>query len=69
MARSVISSKFQVVIPKEVREQAGLQVGQVVSITAHGDVVTLVAQRPIAELRGIAKGMPTVGYRDETERL
>jgi len=69
MARAVISPKFQVVIPKEVREQAGLQVGQVVSITAHGDVLTLVPRRPIADLRGIASGMPTGGYRDETERL
>ena len=28
MARAVISPKFQVVIPKEVREQAGLKVGR-----------------------------------------
>jgi AbrB family looped-hinge helix DNA binding protein len=69
MARAVISSKFQVVIPKQVREQAGLTVGQVVSITARGDIVTMVPQRPIADLRGIARGMSTDEYRDETERF
>jgi AbrB family looped-hinge helix DNA binding protein len=69
MARAVISPKFQVVIPKEVREQAGLRVGQVVSITARGDILTVVPQRPLADLRGIAKGMPTDDFRDETERF
>jgi AbrB family looped-hinge helix DNA binding protein len=69
MARAVISPKFQVVIPKEVREQAGLKVGQVVSITVRGDILTLVPQRPLADLRGIAKGMPADDFRDETERF
>jgi AbrB family looped-hinge helix DNA binding protein len=69
MARAVISPKFQVVIPKEVREQAGLRVGQVMSVTARGDVITMVPRRPIADLRGIAKGMSTEDLRDETERF
>jgi AbrB family looped-hinge helix DNA binding protein len=69
MARAVISPKFQIVIPKEIRERLNLQPGQVVSLIDRGDMVTLVPQRPIAELRGIARGVSYEGYRDETDRF
>jgi len=69
MARAVISPKFQIVIPKEIRERLNLQPGQVVSLIDRGDMVTLVPQRPIADLRGIAKGVSYEGYRDKTDRF
>lgn len=69
MARAVISPKFQIVIPKEIRERLNLRPGQVVSLIDRGDMVTMVPQRPIAELRGIAKGASYEGYRDETDRF
>jgi len=68
MARAVISPKFQIVIPKEIRERLNLQPGQVVSLVDRGDMVTLVPQRPIAGLRGIAKGASYEGCRDKTDR-
>ena len=51
MARAVISPKFQVVIPKEIRERLDLRPGQVVSFIARNGMVTLVPQSPIADLR------------------
>jgi AbrB family looped-hinge helix DNA binding protein len=69
MARAVISPKFQIVIPKEIRERLNLQPGQVVSLIDRGDMITLVPQRPIADLRGIAKGASYEGYRDKTDRF
>ena len=69
MARAVISPKFQIVIPKEIRERLDLRPGQVVSLIDRGDMVTIVPQRPIADLRGIAKGVSYEGYRDETDRF
>jgi AbrB family looped-hinge helix DNA binding protein len=69
MARAVISPKFQLVIPKAVREQAGLKVGQVVQVIARGDTVTIIPDRPLSELRGILKGAPLDDYRDETDRF
>lgn len=69
MARAVISPKFQIVIPKEIRERMDLRPGQVVSLIDRGGLITLVPQRPIAELRGIAKGVSYAGYRDEADRL
>ena len=69
MARAVISPKFQIVIPKEIRERMDLHPGQVVSLIDRDGMVTLVPQRPLSELRGILKGVPTDDYRDETDRF
>lgn len=69
MARAVISPKFQLVIPKAVREQAGLKVGQVVQVIAHDDMVSVIPDRPLSELRGVFKGRPRDDYRDETDRF
>ena len=68
MARVVISPKFQIVIPKEIRERLDLKPGQQVALIDRDGFVALVPQRPISELRGIAKGAPTDDYRDETDR-
>jgi AbrB family looped-hinge helix DNA binding protein len=69
MARAVISPKFQIVIPKEIRERMDLHPGQVVSLIERDGMVTLVPQRPLSELRGILKGAPTDDYRDESDRF
>jgi AbrB family looped-hinge helix DNA binding protein len=69
MARAVISPKFQIVIPKEIRERLNLQPGQVVSLVARDGFINIVPQRPIGELRGLLKGADTTGYRDKTDRF
>jgi AbrB family looped-hinge helix DNA binding protein len=69
MALAVISPKFQIVIPKEIRERMGLQPGQTVSLIDRGDTITMVPKRPLSELRGILRGAPIDDYRDETDRL
>jgi AbrB family looped-hinge helix DNA binding protein len=69
MARATVSPKFQIVIPKEIRERLDLKPGQQVALIDRGSYVALVPQRPIAELRGIARGAPTDDYRDETDRF
>jgi AbrB family looped-hinge helix DNA binding protein len=69
MARATVSPKFQIVIPKEIRERLDLKPGQQVALIDRGSYVALVPQRPISELRGIAEGAPTDDYRDETDRF
>jgi AbrB family looped-hinge helix DNA binding protein len=69
MARATVSPKFQIVIPKEIRERLDLKPGQQVALIDRGAYVALVPPRPISELRGIAKGAPTDDYRDETDRF
>ncbi len=68
MARSVVSTKFQVVIPKEVRRQIGLTSGQVLEIIARGGVITMVPDQPIARMRGYVKGMKVRSLREKKDR-
>jgi AbrB family looped-hinge helix DNA binding protein len=68
MARSVVSTKFQVVIPKEVRRQVGLKSGQVLEIIARGGVITMVPDQPITRMRGYVKGMKVRSLREKKDR-
>ncbi len=52
-----ISSKYQVVIPKDVRERLRIRPGQKVEAFAIGGRIELVPVRPLAEMRGFLKGM------------
>jgi AbrB family looped-hinge helix DNA binding protein len=68
MAVTTISSKYQIVIPKEVRERMKLKPGQKLGILMRGKQAILVPVRPIEELEGIAAGGSTEGYREEEDR-
>ena len=68
MARTKISPKYQVVIPKEVRERMGLKPGQEMQVISKGGLVILVPERPIASLRGFVKGVKTDGLREKKDR-
>ncbi len=68
MARAVVSTKYQVVIPKEIRREVGLESGQVVQIVAKNGIITLVPDRPLTSLRGYLKGMKVDGMREKRDR-
>jgi AbrB family looped-hinge helix DNA binding protein len=69
MPQATISPKYQVVIPKEIRREVPLEVGQVVQVIARNGVITLVPDRPLSSLRGFVKGIRTEGFREKKERL
>ena len=69
MARTRVSPKYQVVIPKEVRESMGLKVGQELQVVAKGGMITLVPERPLEVLRGFAKGIRTDNLREKKDRM
>jgi AbrB family looped-hinge helix DNA binding protein len=65
-----VSPKFQVVIPKKVREQLQLRPGQELQIYILDGAIRLQRLRSIKDLRGIAKGMKWKDEdRDHTERF
>lgn len=65
-----VSPKFQVVIPKKVREELRLKPGQELQIYILDQTIRLHRPRSIKELRGIAKGMKWKEEdRDHTERF
>jgi len=59
-----ISPKFQVVIPKEIREQLGLQPGQRVHAIAYGNCIELIPIRAVAQMRGFLEGIDTSVKRE-----
>lgn len=69
MAQTVVSSKYQVVIPKAVRERVDLRPGQELAVVVRGSVISLVPVGPVAELRGFAKGVCATGLREKGDRL
>jgi len=69
MARTRVSTKYQVVIPKAIREDIGLRSGQEMEIVAKGGVITLIPDRPLRSLRGFLKGMPARGLREKKDRF
>ncbi len=69
MTEVTVSSKFQVVIPKEVRRQARIKPGEKFTVHLKGDVIAFVPERPLASLRGIAKGLDASGLREKKDRL
>ena len=65
----ILSSKYQVVIPKEVRRQLKLKRGQGLQIVVRGGSITLVPDYPLNELKGLFKGMQTKDLREEGEQV
>ncbi|MCP3982229.1 MAG: AbrB/MazE/SpoVT family DNA-binding domain-containing protein [bacterium] len=59
MQTVTISPKFQVVIPKEIRERLDLSPGQKVQAIVYGGRIELIPVRPASELRGFLKGIDT----------
>ena len=68
MPRATISPKYQVVIPKEIRKEVPLVVGQVLHVLAKNGVIILIPDRPLSTLRGFARGLKTDGFRGKQDR-
>jgi AbrB family looped-hinge helix DNA binding protein len=64
-----ISTKYQVVIPSEVRDRLKLKPGQKVAVIEKDGVVHLIPVRPLKELKGMAAGITSKGVRDEGDPL
>ena len=68
MSTVTVSPKFQVVIPKIIRESMGIFSGQKVQMLVYKDRIELVPIRAMHELKGILKGIDTTISR-ESDRL
>ena len=69
MATTTISPKFQIVIPKEVREKLHLTPSQRLQVLEKGGVITLVPEVPLKSLKGVLKGMSKTDIREKKDRL
>ena len=64
-----LSSKYQLVIPRAVRERLDLEPGAKLTVIEKSGILYLIPERPLAELRGVARGTRRKGLRDKKDRL
>lgn len=67
MTTATLSSKFQLSLPKALREAMQLQPGQQFELIPMGKVIQLVPKTTIRSLRGLARGANPDGYRDRED--
>ena len=65
MAVVTISPKFQVVIPRHIRDQLDLEPGQKVQALVFGNRIEFIPLRTARSMRGFVKGLNTTVDRDD----
>jgi AbrB family looped-hinge helix DNA binding protein len=65
MQTVTVSPKFQVVIPKDIREAMQLRPGQKLKVIEYEGRIELIPDRDITELKGFLKGINTEFIRED----
>jgi AbrB family looped-hinge helix DNA binding protein len=68
MQTVTVSPKYQVVIPKQIRETLQLKPGQKMNVVEYDGRIELIPDRAISELRGFIKGINTQ-FKREGDRV
>jgi len=68
MQTVTVSPKFQVVIPRDVRESLHLRPGQKMQVIEYSGRIELIPERDISDLRGFLKGINT-DFERENDRI
>ena len=69
METTTISSKYQVVIPKKIRQQFNLKPGQKLVFIPYKNSIRVVVVPPIEQGLGFVAGIDTTVEREEMERI
>jgi len=64
METVTVSPKYQVVIPRSVRELLKIRPGQKVRVFLYGDRIEYLLVRPLKRMRGFLKGIDTAVERE-----
>ena len=64
-----VSPKYQVVIPRPVRDQMHIQPGEKLQVISFDDRIELVRTRPIRKTRGFLKGLDSSFHREKKDRI
>ncbi len=68
MQTVTVSPKYQIVIPKKVRESLELKPGQKMRVIEYDRRIELIPDRPISELKGFLKGI-NIDFTREGDRI
>ena len=65
MPTVTVSPKFQVVIPKDVRDSIGLRAGEILQVIQYGHRIEMIPVKTMKAMKGFLKGMATDFEREE----
>ena len=68
METVTVSPKYQVVIPRVIRERTNIRVGERLQVISFDDRIELIPVRPMRSMRGFLKGCDARFVRDEEDR-
>lgn len=68
MQSATISEKFQILIPKKIRDQLHIKPGQQFIFIVKGNCLELAPKRDIKDLRGILSGASVKNTRNRNDR-
>jgi AbrB family looped-hinge helix DNA binding protein len=68
MQSVTVSPKYQIVIPKTIRETLNIRPGQKMQVIEYAGRIELIPERDIKELRGFVKGINTE-FKREKDRI
>jgi AbrB family looped-hinge helix DNA binding protein len=60
MQTVTLSTKYQLVIPRDIRTRLDLEPGTKLTVVEKGGILYLVPERPVEEMRGVARGTTRV---------
>jgi len=65
MTEVTVSPKFQIVIPKDIRDSMGIVAGQKVQMMSYQGRIEVIPLKPMKAMRGFLKGIDTTVLRDD----
>lgn len=69
MQTVTISPKYQIAIPKQIREKHHIKPGERLILMSIGDRIEMVPERKIEDLKGVLAGMDTDPGREKEDRV
>ena len=68
MAEATLSSKYQLVIPRAVREETGVKKGEKIILIVKNGIINLVPSHLLTKMKGFLKGMDINNIREDKDR-
>lgn len=69
MDAATLSSKYQILIPKTIRDALDLKAGQQFTFVVKDNLIQMLPKKSIQEIRGILKGVDASDVRDRRDRV
>ena len=69
MEQVSISPKYQVVIPKDIRDYYGIKPGEKMIMIPYNGRIEMVLEKDIKSMRGFIRGIDTEVVRERNDRL